>query len=377
MRIGIDARFYGPTGKGVGRYSQKLIENLEKIDQENDYFIFLSRENFSLYNPQNPKFNKVLSPYQYYSFKEQVFFPFQLKKFNLDLVHFLHFNVPFFYSGKFIVTIHDLIHHLPGRQGSGRSFFIYWIKKQVYKLITSSALKRAEKILTVSRFSKEQIVKLTKVDQGKIKVVYESADPPQKGFLEKNKELELLKDIPYLLYVGNAFPHKNLNRLLQAFKIVYSSLDLPKLSLVLVGAMDPFFKKLQKLAFQIGINNNVIFAGKISDPELVWLYQNALAYVFPSLIEGFGLPGLEAMSYGLPVVASNCGPLPEIYGEAVLYFNPEDMVEMAKKISRIIQDSNLRQELSSKGREQIKKFSWLKMAEETLDVYKSVSEVRK
>jgi len=372
MRIGIDARFYGPTGKGVGRYSQKLIENLEKIDQENDYFIFLSRENFSLYDPQNPKFNKVFSPYPYYSFKEQAFFPFQLKKFNLDLVHFLHFNVPLFYSGKFIVTIHDLIHHLPGRQGSSRNFFIYWLKKQIYKLITSSALKRAEKILTVSHFSKEQIIKLTKADREKIKVIYESADPLQKGFLEKNKELELLKDSLCLLYVGNAFPHKNLNRLLQAFKIVYSSADLPKLSLVLVGAMDPFFKKLQKLASRIGLSNNVIFTGKISDPELAWLYQNALAYVFPSLIEGFGLPGLEAMSYGLPVVSSNRGPLPEIYGEAVLYFNPEDIVEMAKKISQIIQDSNLRKELSLKGAEQIKKYSWQKMAKETLETYRSV-----
>ena len=373
MRIGIDARFFGGSiGKGIGRYSQKLIENLEDIDRENNYFIFLSQENFSLYKPENPKFTKIFSPYPWYSIKEQLAFPRQLKKLNLDLVHFLHFNVPLLYGGKFVMTIHDLIHHLPGRQGSNRNFFIYGIKKFAYKIVTSSAIKRARKVLTVSNFSKEQIIKLTNCPSEKIKVIYEAADPPQKGSLGENKDLAFLKNFLYLLYVGNAFPHKNLVRLLQAFKMVYSSLDQPKLSLVLVGAPDPFFRKLERLSKRIGISHHVIFTGRVSDEELAWLYQHALAYVFPSLIEGFGLPGLEAMSYGLPVVASNRGPLPEVYEQAALYFDPEDIIDMSKKISRIVQDQDLRQQLSSKGKEQVKKFSWQKMARETLGVYKSV-----
>jgi len=372
MRIGLDARLYGQIGKGIGRYSQKLIENLEKIDQNNEYFVFLGQENFAFYQPQSPNFHKVLAPYSWYSWQEQIFFPALLRKFKLDLVHFLHFNVPLLYSGKFIVTIHDLIHRLPGRQGSSRNFFIYWLKKQAYKLVINHDVKKAEKILTVSLFSREQIISLTAVDPQKVQVIYEAADLPQKGLLEKYKELDLLKNIPYLLYVGNAYVHKNLERLLQAFKIIYSSGDLPQLSLVLVGAIDPFFKRLQHLAAEMGINNNVIFPGKVSDAELAWLYQNALAYVFPSLIEGFGLPGLEAMAYGLPVVSSGAGPMPEIYSDAALYFNPEDIVEMAQKIAEIIKDPHLREELSKKGLKQVEKYLWQKTAQKTNDVYQSL-----
>jgi len=373
MRIGIDARFYGPSGKGLGRYGQKLIEGLEELDQENDYFIFLSKENFAFYQPENSKFCKILCSCPCYSWQEQIFFSFQLKKFNLDLVHFLHFNMPIFYPGKFIVTIHDLIHHLPGMQGSARTPFVYWLKKQVYKIITMKEVGKAEKIVTVSSFSQSQIVSLTPANPAKIQVVYEGADLPKEGRLGRNKDLEILENTPYLLYVGNAFPHKNLDRLLQAFKVVCSSLSGSKLNLVLVGGPDPFFLRLKKMAEGIGLNN-VIFTDKISDSELSWLYQHALAYIFLSLIEGFGLPGLEAMSLDLPVICSNRGPLPEIYEDAALYFNPEDIADMAKKILRVVNSPGLRQELIKKGRKQVKKYSWRKTAQDTLKIYQSILE---
>ena len=371
MRIGLDARLYGPIGKGVGRYSEKLIENLEKIDQQNEYFVFLSKENFAFYKPQNPNFHKVLAPYPWYSFREQFFFPRLLQKFRLDLVHFLHFNVPLFYPGKFLVTIHDLVHYLPRKQVLSRNRFIYWFKKIGYHLVIQHNVKRAEKVITVSHFSRDQILRFTTANPSKIKVIYEAADFPPRISKEK-QEVEFLKEVPYLLYVGNAFPHKNLNRLLQAFKITHSFLDIPKLSLVLVGALDSYFKKLKEFSEQIGIDKSVIFTGRVNEAELKWLYEHALAYVFPSLIEGFGLPGLEAMAYGLPVVSSNAGPLPEIYSEAALYFNPEDIIDLAKKITRIVQGQNLREELIKKGFEQIKKYSWQKTAKETLEVYQSL-----
>jgi len=372
MRIGIDARFFGSAeGKGLGRYAQKLVEGLEKIDRVNEYFIFLGKSNFALYQPKNLRFHKILSPYPCYSWQEQLFFPKQLKKFNLDLVHFLHFNLPIFYSGRFVVTIHDLIHYLPGKQGSERNPFVYYLKKQIYKLVISQGLKKARKILTVSHFSQKQIVSLTKTDPAKIQVIYEATDFKRKGFLEENKDLKMLENSPYLLYVGNAYPHKNLNRLIQAFKIVNSSQG--NLFLVLIGAKNSFFKKIQALAWQMSLSNQVIFTGKIPEAELVWLYQHASIYIFPSLMEGFGLPGLEAMSFGLPVISSNRGSLPEIYGSAALYFNPEDVQGMAKKIFRVLNNPDLRETLVKKGLEQVKKYSWQKTAQETLNIYQSIN----
>lgn len=175
MRIGIDARFYGPEyGKGIGRYTQKLIKNLEKVDQDNQYFIFLRKENFNNYCPQNKNFSKILADYQWYSLAEQIFFPWQLYKLKLDLVHFLHFNVPLFYFKKFVVTIHDLIHEQSSFQGSNLSAFQFFLKKKAYKLVIKNAIQRSEKIITVSNFSQKEIVKRYNIDSNKVSVIYEA-----------------------------------------------------------------------------------------------------------------------------------------------------------------------------------------------------------
>jgi len=175
---------------------------------------------------------------------------------------------------------------------------------------------------------------------------------------------------PYLLYVGNAFPHKNLKRLIRAFKVVLSSK--PSLKLALVGKIDDFYKSLQDLCQELKIEKNVIFVGRISDEDLKWLYQNALIYVFPSFLEGFGLPGLEAMENGLPVVSSDSSCLPEIYGDAALYFNPQNTEEMVKAILELSNNKELRDRLIKGGYKRIKKFSWRKCAQETLEIYKSI-----
>ena len=176
---------------------------------------------------------------------------------------------------------------------------------------------------------------------------------------------------PYLLYVGNAFPHKNLERLIKAFKVILASK--PSLKLILVGKIDDFYKSFQILCKKMGIEKNVIFAGRVSDKELKRLYQNALIYVFPSFCEGFGLPGLEAMENGLPVVSSDSSCLPEIYGDAALYFNPQNTEEMVKAILELSNNKELRDELIKRGYKKIKKFSWQKCAQETLEIYKMCS----
>jgi len=175
MRIGIDARFYGPIGTGIGIYTQNLLNQLQKLDQDNEYFIFLRRENFNLFQIQNPRFHKILADYQWYSIKEQILFPLKLHKYKLDLVHFAHFNVPLFYFKKFIVTIHDLIQRDLTKKDSKLPAAVFYFKKAVYFLVIKNALKRAKKIIAVSNFSKEKILKYyKKIDAHKIEVIYEA-----------------------------------------------------------------------------------------------------------------------------------------------------------------------------------------------------------
>lgn len=391
MIIGIDARFFGPRGKGLGRYTQKLIESLEKIDQENDYVVFLRRGNFNEFQPQNRRFKKILADYYWYSFAEQFFLPLKIYRQKIDLMHWPHFNVPIFYFGPYVVTIHDLIlQHFSTRRASSLGPLKYWFKYLAYKIVIWLALKRARKIITVSQYVKKDIINLFKIKPEKIVVTYEGApiknpkseipkrDAVPSGLCVRNPKQSVEKykiDSPFLLYVGNAYPHKNLERLVNAFGILIKDYK-QDLQLVLVGEEDYFYRRLHQdvhlsILYSIESLARIIFTGFVSDEELTALYQNAKLYVFPSLCEGFGLPPLEAMSYGVPVVSSNLTCLPEILGEAAIYFNPLDPADMAEKINQVLMDENLRENLIAKGFEQIKKYSWRKMAEETLKIYKN------
>ncbi len=401
MTIGIDARFFGPKAKGLGRYTQKLIEELELIDGQNDYVIFLRRADFESWQPSDARFKKVLADFRWYSLGEQLFFPWLIYRQKVDLMHFTHFNLSVFYFKPYIVTIHDLILQ---RFGTARGHFLgkikYWFKNFGYKIIIRLVVWQAKKIITVSEYVKNDIVKSFGIVSGKIKVIHEGAPScviasetkQSRDSIVKNEiatsSLDKLgtsrNDViclekygikkPYLLYVGNAYPHKNLPRLIEAFKILKEKYQ-PSLQLVLVGGEDYFYKKLkQENCDSSGVcfGGGVIFTGYVSDDELEVLYQNTEAYVFPSLCEGFGLPSLEAMAYGTPVVASNATCLPEILGGAAYYFDAENSVDMAAKINEVLSDENLRQKLIAQGFEQIKKYSWRQMVQATVQVYVSV-----
>ena len=224
MRIGIDARFYGAGSKGLGRYTQKLIENLEKISNGgDDFFVFLRKENWDEYQSKNTHFQKVLADYSWYSFIEQWKMPKLLNSYNLDLVHFPHFNVPLGYRKSFVVTIHDLILlHYPTIKATTLNPFFYWLKFLVYKIVINSAIKRAKYIFAVSKFTKKDILQNYSVQEDKISVTYEAAN--NFCVLSSKKEIEILENYgiikPYLLYVGNAYPHKNLANLISSFQDV-------------------------------------------------------------------------------------------------------------------------------------------------------------
>ncbi len=359
MKIGIDARLYGTKHRGLGRYTQKLIQYLEHIDHVNEYVVFLQQDNFDDYTPGNPHFKKVLTDYRPYSLQEQVVFPFVLYMYKLDVVHFPHFSAPLLYFKRYIVTIHDLIiSHYPSSRATTLPSWLYKTKVLIYKYAISWIARHASHIITVSEYTKSDIIKLLKVSADKISVTYEGVDP----IISPSQSVEHV-DFPYLLYVGAAYPHKNLERLVEAFNLYTQENN--DVRLMLVGKKDFFYQRL----IENTKNDRVIFAGYVTDDELARLYNGATAYIFPSLLEGFGLPALEAQAYNVPVVSSNTGSLPEILGDSALYFDPENIQEMVDVMKNIITNTFLQQTLREKGVANIARFSWHEMAVATHTIY--------
>ena len=372
-RIGIDARFYGPIGKGLGRYIQEIVDNIVKLDQVSEYVVFLRRENFSSFKSDNLKVKKILADIKWYGLAEQILLPFLISRQRLNLMHFPHFNVPIFCPVKFVVTIHDLILiKFPTQRATTLAPVIYKIKNFFYKIVIALAIKRARQVLAVSEYTKQEIVRQFKIKPEKVMVTYEGVADLARDKINDHQPEDILKKYhitePYLLYVGNAYPHKNLGGLIKVFSLINGQQR--NLQLVLVGKEDYFYRRLKPPV--ANFNGAIIFPGYVPDGDLKILYARARAYIFPSLYEGFGLPALEAMAYGLPVVSSNKTSLPEILGSAAVYFNPENKAEMKAKIELIISDENLRREMINRGYLQIKKYSWSECARQTLEVYNKI-----
>lgn len=368
MNIGIDARFYSEAG-GLGRYVKELIKELEKQDSGNFYYIFLNQEGFKEYNPTNPNFKKILADVKWYTLAEQIKIKRIIAAQSLDLMHFPHWNIPFFFHQPFVVTIHDLILlKFPSRRASTLGPIKYWIKNLAYRLILRHAITSSKKIFVPSNFVKEDILNNFKVPAKKIIVTHEgltslpfSSPSATDAILQK---FSIQK--PYFLYVGVSYPHKNLEKLILGFKKFQEQEK--TYQLVLAGKKNYFYERLEKFSKQNQVPG-VIFTCYVTNEELAALYQNAKAYVFPSLYEGFGLPPLEAMSFNLPVVSSNASCLPEILDNAALFFNPISSVEIAEALKRVTIDEKLRQNLISAGQERIKLFSWQNCAQLTLQEY--------
>lgn len=383
MKIGIDARFVGPEGTGLGKYTEKLIENLEKADANNQYIIFLKKSNWDYLSLNNKNFKKVVANVSWYTIAEQLRMPGILKSQNLDLLHVPHFNIPAFYKGKIVVTIHDLIHHnFQETSATTKNPIIFKTKRFAYRKIIKKAILKSSHILTPSNYVKEEIVKTFKIDKSKVTVTYEAAEeeylltrhPEQSEGPQISNLLEKYSiKKPFLIYVGNAYPHKNLENLLLALKILDTKYKIQDTNLVIVCSRDVFAQRLNEKIKGLNLKGHVMTTGYIDSGGLSSIFRQAEAYVFPSLSEGFGIPGLNAMASGLPVIASNIPVLQEVYGDAAYYFDPKDPKDIAAKIKKVLSSPKIRSGLVAKGNEQVKKYSWLQMAKETLEVYKQAT----
>lgn len=358
MRIGIDARFFSEAG--IGRYIRNLINNLARIDQKNDYFIFLLDKDFNEVKPPE-NFQKVKANFGWYGLQEQLRLPRLLESYGLDLVHFPHFNVPIFYKGKFVVTIHDLIHqNFQMKRATTHNKLVYKLKQYGYEKVFKTAVNKSEHILVPSEYVKKLLVNGWKVADSKITVTKEAVDDK---IFTNNKIAKPAYE--YIFYVGNAHPHKNVEGLIKAFLLLKEQYH--DLRLVLAGYDHYFWQKI-KGEYQ---DESIIYKGYVNDEQLSYLYKGAKAFVMPSFDEGFGLPVLEAFAVGVPIVASNAGSLPEVGGNACVYFNSKDPQDMADKIQQVLNSGQLRNELIKKGKERVKLFSWKKLTKKTLQIYES------
>jgi len=367
MRIGIDAR---NDGTGIGRYTFSLVRELAQIDQDNDYVLFLSSRRYATYIAPAPNFRAVEADIPWFTLREQLLLPRLVARERLDLIHYPSVTVPLLATTPFVVTIHDLNYlnktSIFGDARSARRTLL----TAGYRLELKK-VRRARRLIAVSGATRDALVSALGVDSKKVTVTYEAADLREdegdRTVLERNGIAS-----PFFLYIGNAYPYKNLHRLIDAFTSLRGRVP-EDFQLVLAGDHEEFAASLRERTKRNGIERQVIFTGPVSDAELVALYDAARAYVFVSLSEGFGLPGLEAMAAGVPVIAARAGSLPEIYGDAALYCDPRDTESIASALVEIASDEDLHLRLSAVGRKRAAEFSWTRAAEQTLAVYREAA----
>ncbi|MCS7231963.1 MAG: glycosyltransferase family 1 protein [Elusimicrobiota bacterium] len=352
MRIGIDIQSITGKLSGIGFYTKNLLQHLKSIDSENEYIPIFDKF-----------FQGNLSTYKRVVW-EQIILPSKLYTEKIDILHIPGFSPPLIKNCRLALTLHDLIGVRIPENNLSLFSRLYWGK---YLPILA---KTVDIIITVSQHSKYDIMELLKIDEKNIVVIYLAAG---KEFRVINDE-EGIKNVkikyniaenPYVLYVGNIEYRKNLFRLVK----VWESLSIPY-KLVIVGSKTKFSEMLMKYIVEKNLKKRIVLTGYVPINDLVLLYNGASLFVYPSLYEGFGLPVIEAMSCGVPVVTSNTSALPEVVGDAGIMVNPLNSEELQSAIIKVLTDNVLHRNLRKKGLERAKMFSWEKTAKETLKVYK-------
>lgn len=365
MKILLDARLYGLENAGLGRYTMNLISNLVEQDKKNSYIVLLREKYFKeLKLPSNWK--KVLAEFRHYTVEEQLRLPLVIKKEKPDLVHFLSSYSPILYNGKFIVTIHDLLMQTQrGAAATTLPLYQYYPKHIAAKYVFAKTVEKAAKIIVPSNAVKKEVEDYYKVDPNKINVVYEGV---KSNFTVSSRRLAV--DSPYFIYVGNAYPHKNLERTIKA--IVYlNEVQKETVYFTIASSRNVFTERLEAIISKLKAGKYIKLLGFVPDSDLGGLLKKSAGFIFPSLSEGFGLPGLEAMLAETVCLASNIPVFKEIYKDAAIYFDPFNVNSMARAIAHVLaMNDEQRSEIIRYAQNFVKRYSWSKMAKQTLDVYK-------
>lgn len=355
MRIGIDIQTTLGQKTGFGFYVGNLIKNLQIVDTTNKYYFFKPKTHNDLSAPKRLMW-------------DQFGVPKLAKDHKIDILHQPSFSAPIFYSGKVVVTVHDLI---AIKFGSDIPFF----SRQFFSRWMPFSYRKADKIIAISEHTKKDIIKYLHINENKIKVIPLAADEKYQQINDKLR-LEKIKSkyrtgANYLLHIGTLNPRKNLGFMIDVFAQIANRY--PNYNLVITGKEGWYYENLYQQVRDLGLVNRVIFTGYIEEQDKVDLYNGAAIFVFPSIYEGFGLPPLEAMSCGIPVISSNTSSMPEVIDNAGILLSPTDKNSWIKAIRLIIDDAKIRKNLQAKGLERAKKFSWKKSAQETLKVYEEIS----
>lgn len=361
MHIAIDARIINSS---TGRYVERLLTYLEQLDSPHHYTVLVRAKDKDYWKPSKDNFTVMVADFQDYTFGEQIGFGKFLRKLQPDLVHFCMPQQPLLYTGPSVTTIHDL-NLLRISQNDDMPKSVLRSKQLIFRRLLHQVVRRSKHIIVPSKYTAEDLQKFHKLPDSRITVTYESADLVS----TKPKIVSKYKNVPFLLMVGRTEIYKNHRGAIEAMQAMLWR-D-PKLRLVIVGKRDASSHELEKWALTNGYRN-IDFFGFASDDQLAWFYEHCRGYIFASFMEGFGLPGLEAMKHGAPVASSDRTSLPEVYGKAAVYFNPDDVAEMSEVMSRLLNDTALRKRLTAAGKKRANSYSWERMAKQTLAVYNDV-----
>jgi glycosyltransferase involved in cell wall biosynthesis len=367
MRVAIDARKLHDFG--IGTYIRNLLRHLARIDHDTEFVLLCTEADLGVAAQLGPNFRSVLEPAPNYSIREQIHVPWVLRRERPDLFHAPHYVLPAAIHCNSVVTIHDCIHLMFPQYLPNRMAYAY-ARAQMW-----TAAHRSDCILTVSDASKRDILHLFNIPPEKIVVVYNAIDahfsvtPPPDAVARVRERYQL--DHRFLLYVGNIKPHKNLVRLIEAFSELRTG-DLADLKLLIIGDEISKLPALRHAVHRHKLHKHVRFLGYVPDDQLAVLYRLAAVFVFPSLYEGFGLPPLEAMASGTPVVASNVSSLPEVVGDAAVLVDPHDIDSIVDGLRCVLTNPARADDMRRKGLERSREFSWERSVARTLEVYKRI-----
>ena len=364
MRVAIDARKLHDFG--IGTYIRNLLRYLARADHDTEYVILCHEPDLKITEQLGPNFRAVLEKSPNYSLREQLHVPFVLLRERPDVYHAPHYVLPPAVPCRSVVTIHDCIHLMFPQYLPNRAAYAY------AKALMWSAARRSDRILTVSESSKRDILHYFNVSPEKIVVVYNAIDErfavePSEDDLARVRERYQL-DHAFVLYTGNIKPHKNLVRLIEAFEGLRKE-GFDDLKLLIIGDEISKLPALRRAVHRHKLHKYVRFLGFVKDDTLAILYRLAAVFVFPSLYEGFGLPPLEAMASGTPVVTSNLSSMPEVAGDAAVLVDPYDPHSIKDGMSRVLSDQGLREQLRTRGLVRARDFSWERSVARTRQIY--------